>query len=204
MEAKFVLFGKSHSGKTQTLKSLIYLLSKSVSGPCVINGTYHASFAINLLNFAHELRVSFIYRTSTGVSCGVAICTQGDDDMIVRENWDFFLERGIYAKCFRHDVSHVLRNTICISPCRPSGSSCQQEEFEQHMHASEDMRLWQRIKNIENAISNNELSEFEGMGIFNTRGNMGSSSSQRKNSIALAYRLKKQIDDIINKQYFIL
>lgn len=124
--------------------------------------------------------------------------------MIVRENWDFFLKRGIYAKCFSQDISQELRNKICISPCRPSGSSCQQEEFEQHMHASDDMRLWQCIKNIENTISNNELSEFEGMGIFNTRCNMKSSSSQRKNSIALAYRLMKQIDDLINKQYFIV
>lgn len=202
--AKLTLFANGDNGKTQTLKSLIYLISKSVSGACVINNKYYPTFSVSNLKFHKDIRFACKYTNPQGLFCYIDICTQGDNDVIVRENWDFFLQREKYANIYQEDKKSHIEPFICISPCHVSDPSCDQEEFEQHMYTHFDIKLWQRMCKIDNSISDDEVKEFDKLDIFYTKKVAKPTLGEKKNSIALAYRLKQQIDDIIDKQYFII
>lgn len=216
MQAKLTLVGPSGCGKTQTLKALIFLLSKNIvpnTGVIVDKRYYSPGTWGGVIFKSGDMRISFEYQTINRNKKIVSVCTAGDRAEHVHYNWDFFLLRDwklylVNGKDKNPCEQKEWSAEVCVSPCHNTGESFPQEVHEESMNQPANIVLWQQMMMLSDSDDVESLyKEMYQAKVFDKQRKNSNSEEEignRKNSIRIAKKLQEQIDNIIDGNYFIL
>ena len=143
MLAKLTLFGEQNTGKTSTLKYLIYLLLQHnessiigmvVSSPGNGKDVYYpissltTTIIVNILQ-QKDCNVTIIMKVNN-IECYISICTGGDTCDRVISNWKFASAKQ--CKIFgTEELKEILESNIFVSACRKKEEVMSIEQLKQ-------------------------------------------------------------------------
>ncbi len=211
MLAKLTLFGEQNTGKTSTLKYLIYLLLQQnessiigmvVSSPGNGKDVYYPisslthTLVVNILQ-QKDCNVTIIMRI-TNIEYYISICTGGDTCDRVISNWKFASAKQckIYGT---EDLKEISESNIFVSACRKKEEVMSIEQLKQRNKINDfasdtNLLYWIRMNDD---YKFNEIEELDNSEIENAIFSANSTSFNKQQSMAIATLIEKKIYNLI-------
>ena len=211
MLAKLTLFGEQNTGKTSTLKYLIYLLLQHnessiigivVSPPRNAKDLYYPissltpTLIINILK-QKDCNITIIMRVSN-IEYYISICTGGDTCDRVISNWKFASAKQckIYGT---EELKEISESNIFVSACRKKEEVISVEQLKQRNKINDvtgDINLLYWIR-MNADYKFNEVEKLDNPEIGNAIFSANSTSINKLQSMAVATLIEKKIYNLI-------
>ena len=211
MLAKLTLFGEQNTGKTSTLKYLIYLLLQHnessiigivVSSPGNAKDVYYPISSLTLTIIVNILQqkdcnVTIIIKV-TNIEYYISICTGGDTCDRVISNWKFASAKQckIYGT---ENLKEIPESNIFVSACRKKEEVMSIEQLKQRNKINDfagdtNLLYWIRMNDD---YKFNEIEELDNSEIENAIFSANSTSFNKQQSMAIATLIEKKIYNLI-------
>ena len=212
MLAKLTLFGEQNTGKTSTLKYLIYLLlqhnESSIIGMVVSSPGNGKDVYYPISSFTHTLVVNILQQKDCNVTIiirvsnieyYVCICTGGDTCERVISNWKFASAKQckIYGT---EKLKEIPESNIFVSACRKKEEVISIEQLKQRNKINDvtgdtNLLYWIRM----NAdYKYNEVEKLDNSEIENAIFSANNTTIDKMQSMAVATLIEKKIYNLSN------